>query len=641
MKRRIIILSTGLVLFLQSVGAQKTVTDTIRIKFNIDSVGLEEVIVKGARTPAANSRWSDMHPVELVTVGGANGDLYKALQTLPGTQVQGESGQLLIRGGSSNETQTYIDGMHVLNPYTSTGINTPARSRYSTFMFSGVNLASGGASQEYGEALSAVLPLETKDKSLVNKLGVNASIVGVGGGGTRTLDKASLSVDLNYQNLGLYDKVFPGRKYFETPYRMYSGAAQFRYTPDDATTLKIYAQYDRTDLSAYEGDERRLFALGDDNVYLNATFRRRTKGDWNWFAGTAFSYYEQKIGSAAIAGDNWVERQQELHLKTKLFKRISPSFRLDMGLESYIRRYENHYLLSEIDNRNRMSPTVSAGFFSATYYPVEQLKAELSFRSEYSSLNRKMNFSPRLALNYYWGDVMLSGTVGRYTQLPENRYLVLNRELMSEACVQYNLGTQYEHEGRFYKAELYYKNYDRLALEETNGDVTTTLLTSNGYGRSKGIDLFFNDRVLLKNFEYQLSYTYNISKRKYQEYAELTTPQYATRHNAAVVVKYTLPHLHTIIGLTDRFSSGRPYHNPNLPGLMNDEVKPYNSLDLGLTFLVSKKVIIHASATNILCRKNEFGKVDNKAVLASDDHFFYVGVYITLGKKAAYDVSNF
>ena len=34
-----------------------------------------------------------------VTVGGANGDLYKALQTLPGTQVQGETGELLVRGG--------------------------------------------------------------------------------------------------------------------------------------------------------------------------------------------------------------------------------------------------------------------------------------------------------------------------------------------------------------------------------------------------------------------------------------------------------------------------------------------------------------------------------------------------------------
>jgi hypothetical protein len=121
----------------------------------------------------------------------------------------------------------------------------------------------------------------------------------------------------------------------------------------------------------------------------------------------------------------------------------------------------------------------------------------------------------------------------------------------------------------------------------------------------------------------------------------LTTPQYATRHNASLVLKYTIPRWGTIIGLTNRFSSGRPYHNPLRAGLMNDEVKPYNSLDLGLTFLPSRKVIIHASASNILCRKNEFGRVDNKSVLATSDHFFYIGVYITLGKKAAYDVSNF
>ena len=641
MKWKIIFLITGGLLFVQASAAQKSVTDTVRLTFNIDSVGLDEVVVRGKKTPAANSRWSDMHPVELVTVGGANGDLYKALQTLPGTQVQGETGELLVRGGSSYETQTFIDGMHVLNPYTSNGINTPSRSRYSTFMFSGVNLASGGASQEYGEALSAVLPLETKDYSKVDKVGVNVSVVGVGGGGTKTLDRGSLSVDLNYQNLGLYDKVYSGRTDFEQPYRMFSGATQFRHTPGDATVFKVYAQYDRTDFSAYEGDERRLFALTEDNIYVNATFRYRAAGGWDWFVGAAYSYYNREVGGAAVSGDNWLERQRELHLKTKMSKRFSSVFRLDMGVESYIRNYRNHYLYSSMDDANQMSPTISAGFFSAAYYPVERLKAELSFRTEYTSPNRKINFSPRLAVNYYWGDVMLSGIVGRYTQLPENDWLVRSRKLMSEACMQYNLGMQYGYEGCFYKAELYYKNYNRLVLEETDTETGSVLLTSGGYGYSRGIDLFFRDRVSIKNLEYQLSYTYNISKRKYQRCSELTTPQYATRHNAALVVKYSLPRLHSIISLTNRFSTGRPYHNPLLPGLMNDEVKPYNSLDVGVTFLASKKVIIHASASNILGRKNEFGKVDNKAILASSDHFFYVGVYVTLGKKAAYDVSNF
>ena len=641
MKRETVFGILGVLLYTQPSVAQKSVTDTVRLNFNIDSVALEEVVVKGARTPAANSRWSDMHPVELVTVGGANGDLYKALQTLPGTQVQGETGELLVRGGGSYETQTFIDGMHVLNPYTSNGINTPARSRYSTFMFSGVNLASGGASQEYGEALSAVLPLETKDYSKVDKVGVNASVVGVGGGGTKTFDRGSLSVDLNYQNLGLYDKVYSGRRDFEKPYRMFSGAVQFRYTLDERVVWKVYAQYDRTDFSTYEGDNRRLFGLGEDNIYVNATFRRHTSGEWSWFAGAAYSYYNRRIGGAVVSGDNWLERQQETHLKAKVSKRLSSVFRLDMGIESYIRNYRNHYLLCGTDDSNRMSPTIGAGFFSMAYYPMEQLKMEFSFRTEYTSPSRKMNFSPRLAANYYWGNMMLSGIVGRYTQLPENNCLVRRPQLMSEVCMQYNLGVQYDYEGRFCKAELYYKDYDRLALEETDADTKAVFLTSNGYGHSKGIDLFFRDRASFKNLEYQLSYTYNIAKRKYREYLELTTPQYATRHNAAWVVKYSLPRLRSIVSVTDRFSSGRPYHNPMLPGLMDDEVKPYNSLDLGVTFLASKKVIIHASTSNILCRKNEFGKVDNKAVLASSDHFFYVGVYVTLGKKVAYDVSNF
>ena len=622
--------------------AQTTVTDTIRLQLFTDSVDLGEVVVKGHRTPAANSRWNDLQPVGLATVGGANGDLYKALQTLPGTQVEGESGRLLVRGGSSYETQTYIDGMHVLNPYTSVSLNTPARSRYSTFMFRGINLASGGAPLEYGEALSAVLPLETKDHSPVTKLGMNASVVGTGGGGTRAFAKGSVSVDLNYQNLGLYDRIFSGRRDFEKPYRMYSAASQARYTPDDRTVLKVYAQYDRTDFSLYEGDERRLFALGEDNVYFNSTFRRRATDGWEWFGGVAYSHYSRQIGGAAVAGDRWQEQQQEWHLKAKAGKRFSPTLRMEAGMEGFFRHYEDTYAFASagVDSHNRISPTIGAGFLSAVYYPWESLKAELSCRTEYVSAGRTWNFSPRVALNYYRDRWMFSATAGRYTQLPENAWLVQQSRPASEVCVQYNVGARYDCNGRLLKAECYYKDYSRLALAENDG-AGVRQVTSHGYGYSKGFDLFFFDDVSLHHFEYYLSYTYNISRRKYREYAELTTPQYATRHNASLTLKYSVPRLRTIVGVTNRFSSGRPYHNPQLPGLMNDEVKPYNSLDLGLTFLPSKKVIVHASATNILGRHNEFGRVDGQPVWASDDHFFYVGVFITLGKKAAYDVSNF
>ena len=709
MKRIYLILMTCCIFMPVVAGAQTTVTDTICLTLGerlvTDSVRLDEVLVKRRRTPMANSRWSDLSPVELVTVGGANGDLYRALQTLPGTQIQGETGRLLVRGGDDSETQTYIDGMHVLMPYTSVGIGASARSRYSTFMFSGINLASGGAPLEYGGALSAVLPLETKDYSTIDKLGLNASVVGMGGGGTRTFGKGSVSVDLNYQNMALHnliypgrkdfgspyqlmsletkdystiDKlglnasvvgmggggtrtfgkgsvsvdlnyqnmalhnlIYPGRKDFGSPYQLMSGATQLRFTPDSSTVAKFYAQYDRTDFSTYEGGERRLFGLDENNVYLNATLRRTAANGWEWFVGGAWSYNYRTVKNAAVDGDTWLQRQQEWHLKAKLGKRLSPLFRVDGGAEAFIRNYDVCYCMGAIGkSEGQVSPSLGAAFLSVASFPLERLKAEASMRAEYRWQSEDAEVSPRLALSWYQGDVVLTAVVGRYTQLAADSLLMKQNELKPAVCWQYNAGAQYNRDGRLAKAEVYYKKYSRLPLWEATS-VAGMRLTSGGYGYSKGIDLFWSDRTTLKNFEYQLAYTYNIPRRKTEYDSELTVPQYATRHNASVVVKWAFLRLRTVLSLTDRFSSGRPWHNPERTGLMNDEVKPYNSLDVGLTFLPSKKVIIHTSATNLLGRCNEFGRVAGRPVLAASDRFFYIGVFVTLGRHAAYDVSNF
>lgn len=124
--------------------------------------------------------------VELVTVAGSDGDLYKAMSVLPGVQVAGTDGKLLVRGGESRESQTYIDDMHVLNPYSSTPENTAARGRYSPFLFDGISFQLGGYSSEYSQGLSSILPLSTKDESRVSKLGASILNVGAGAGGTKS-----------------------------------------------------------------------------------------------------------------------------------------------------------------------------------------------------------------------------------------------------------------------------------------------------------------------------------------------------------------------------------------------------------------------------------------------------------------------
>lgn len=615
----------------------------ITIKMRPSSVALDDVIVVGSSyLLKGNSQWSTTSSVDLVTETSSNGDLYKAIRMLPGTQASADNGELQVRGGSGRETQTYIDDMHVLFPYTTTDKNSASRGRYSPFMFEGINFATGGYSQEYADGLSAVLPLYTKDKSEITKCGISPSLVGLSGGGTKAFDKGSLSLNLDYWNLDMYNALFPDRADWIDPYCRFSGAIQFRYSPTKKSTFKTYINYDRTTFKQHIGNLR--LGLGEDNIYANATFKTTTVRGWNYFAGAALSFRNQDYREARQPHDTYQEKEQEVHLKVKASKRINSFFRLSFGVESYIRYFRNDYCLpampaaqaSTVTALNEFTPLLLAGFASLVWNPRPDLFVEISSRSEYNEMNHQWNVTPRLAVNYEWKGVQFSAIAGRYTQLAENKWLQQNNHLHSEACNHFILGANYAKGSRLFRAEIYYKEYDRLAWK------TGHLVTSRGYGSAKGIDLFFKDsNPPVKNLDYTLAYSYGYSKRKYGEYDELTVPPYTTLHNASVSFRYQLHPLRSIISLSNRFASGRPYHNPDKPGIMNDHVKPYHSLDLGITCLASPKVIVYASASNLLCWKNVYGKKNGKYIRTSSDHSFFIGVFITLSGKTAYDVSNF
>ncbi|MDR1330949.1 MAG: carboxypeptidase-like regulatory domain-containing protein, partial [Tannerella sp.] len=81
----------------------------LTIRMHPANMSLGEVeIVASSYQLSGSSQWKKMSAVDLVTTGGSVGDLYKSIATLPGSQVNAESGKLLIRGGESRETQTYI-----------------------------------------------------------------------------------------------------------------------------------------------------------------------------------------------------------------------------------------------------------------------------------------------------------------------------------------------------------------------------------------------------------------------------------------------------------------------------------------------------------------------------------------------------
>jgi len=588
--------------------------------------------------------------VDLVTTAGSQGDIYNSISLLPGTQVAGTDGRLLVRGGSSRESQTFIDDMHVLSPYTTNTDEAVSRGRFSPFIFEGINFSMGGYSPEYSQSLSSVLPLYTKDENPDSKYGLSLMNVSVGGGGTMAWEKASSSLDLTYTDLDLYNSMFYPKEKDEwnKPYRDFSIKNQTRFDVSNDGVIKLYSSYSNTRFEhltkeVFEQDSHNVDYY-EDNLYLNATFRKefdRTR----FFAGAAWSWNKKDIHNGRIKGDHVVMDDRELHLKTKASHRFSNFYKMEAGLESYYKAYDFFY--QDADEFTKLLENNITGLFvSNDFHLSKKWFLNLSGRLEYYSGDNSVAFLPRLALNYQHNSLTVSGVVGKYQQLSDNDYLLYNDRLKPEENFQAMLGVYYQHNDRIYRIEAYNKQYNHLPLLDANN------YTSAGTGYSRGVDLFFNDRKLVKNFEYMLAYSYNDSKRKYLDYPVEAVPNYVTRHNASATLKYSNFNIRSIIGLTGRYASGRAYHNPNKPGFMNEETPAYFTLDASWSILVGKKVIVYLSASNILNRNNVYGyrfaaQPDGNGHYAGQpihqqhNRAFYVGVFITLGKNTAYEASYF
>ena len=180
-----------------------TLTDTrltdLHITMHERASSIGEVVISASTYSFGKSdNFKTMDALDVVMAGNSCGDIVAALQTLPGTQKVGEDGKLYVRGGESEECQTFINGMHVLMPYSTNVDGQTQRGRFSPFLFKGINFSLGGYGGEYGQALSSVLPMETTDVVTSDKLGVSASLVDWNAGGTKAFSQSSLSFNTDY-----------------------------------------------------------------------------------------------------------------------------------------------------------------------------------------------------------------------------------------------------------------------------------------------------------------------------------------------------------------------------------------------------------------------------------------------------------
>ncbi len=614
----------------------------IKLKESVNTLDAV-VLTAGSLHTGDNSKIAVMSPLDVVTTAGVAGDFISALQTLPGTQTVGEDGRLFVRGGTAEETQVFIDGLQVFKPYSPTANNIPTRGRYSPFLFDGITFSTGGYAAEYGNALSSVLLLNTIDAPKQNETNWSFMTLGGGVGHKKKWEKDALTLNASYINLTPYNALFPDKNVWDKSPESISGEAVYRHQTKNGL-FKLYSAFDMTNFNVQQEDINTIglsrFKLKNDNWYSNISYDGFLTDELKLTTGISYSSSKTKVVQSAV---DVLDKENSIHAKAKLKHLFSNQFKLSYGAEFLATDFNEN---GEVNQTNtfeyNFTNTTSAIFAEAEIFFSKDFAGKFGLRGEKNALFDEFSMAPRLSLAYRLSPKsQVSMAYGDFYQNPQNTALKIEQDLHMQKATHYILNYQYKKDKKLFRAEVFYKDYDKLVQYNTAFGQPSSNFNSNGFGFAKGIDLFWKDSKSIKNLQYWLSYSYLDTERKFQDYQKSVMPSYATKHNASLVTKYWFNSLTSQAGLTYSYASGRPYHNPNSTSFMDGSTKAYHNISVNWSYLISQQKILYLSVSNVLGIKNVYGydytttpdangMFQRQAIVPNADRFFFVGFFWTI-----------
>ena len=644
-----------------TLGGGPIALPNIRLKANPAALG-DVVVTAGAFEASDDKRGTALKPLDIVTTAGALGDVAGALNALPGTTRVGEDGKLIVRGGAASETKYYIDGLPVQTPYGGAVPNVASRGRFSPFLFKGLVFSTGGYSAEFGQALSAVVVQNSTDLAPESQTGV--SLMSVGGSLSRTQrwQRTSVAVSADYANLAPYYHLVAQRLGWDRAPLALGGSLKLAHRVGEAGMLKLYATYSGQRLALRQPDANPEYAdqghpvvLANDNLYLNTTYRAPLRRGWSLNTGLALTRDDNTVRPDVQAVHDLDHSAVARLVLTN--DSASTWFNLKTGVEGYAQRYRQQY------QPTAAAPVRTLGFDeqrAAAFAESEmalghRLGARAGLRAEYSALLGRYNAAPRLGLAYKTGDnSQLSAAWGYFYQTPTTDLLRIAPALAFERAEHYLLAYQRTALDRTLRAELYQKNYTSLATFDAGQPYNPTTYHSAGSGYARGLDVFFRDRHTFKMADYWVSYGLLDTRRQYRADPVAAIPTFAARHNLSVVGKYYVQRVHTQLGFTYSYGSGRRYTNPNQPGYQQATLPDYHDLSLNVSYLThwfKQFTIVYVSASNVLGRQNIYGytyagtpdasgRFASAAVLPPAPRMLFVGVFISINKTTKVDLDK-
>ncbi|MEO8444543.1 MAG: TonB-dependent receptor [Gammaproteobacteria bacterium] len=268
------------------------------------ATALEEVIVTASQynlARAAPEGRTFLTQDELRRLPKMADEPLRAVHRLPGAASNGLSGLAHIRGGEENETEIYLDGMPLLEPFHLRNFFSPV-SVLDGEIVADLDVYAGGFPVDYGGRMSAVIDARSVDPAADGSYAVGLSLYHLNAlagstfadGRGRWLASARRSNLSQVLNLAESDLGDP---------RYIDSFLKAEYDLDDRTTVAAHALYAEDQVNINNSGQTEFARTRDRNIYLWTTLEHAWSDDLRARALLAWTGVEKdRTGTVDDAG---------------------------------------------------------------------------------------------------------------------------------------------------------------------------------------------------------------------------------------------------------------------------------------------------------------------------------------------------
>ena len=548
-------------------------TTAVRLVLRRILIELGETVVTVSTYTTGEDETVTLAPLDVVTTAGASADIFRAFKTFPGVATVDDGAGLFVRGGDVSETVILLDQATMVHPYKHESPTGGVFGTIPPFMVQGTAFSTGGFSARYGNALSAVLAVESLDMPVQwsYTLGLGLAAGSVGLDMPLVDDKLGLRFTGNLSFTELLFRVNGHRDKFITTPRGHDGNLNLIYQYSPTGRLKFFNSNagDRVGVQVAEPSFDGLYRNRTDRALHNLRWTD-VWADWSIQTSASLNQYKtrRQLGNLDLT-----PRDLTSKIRTDWERVLSGFGILRLGAEM---EHADNRFAGSIPQGDIFDPEAevfeldtsygarrTSAYFEVDFKPVRRIVANVGMRTDHHNIAGDFVIDPRLSARYQFSeDTNARLAWGIYHQFPapfEYNSTSGNPNLGPQRAQHWIGGMHHERGQLLVRLEAYYKPYRNLVLDHPDLNLANT-----GRGRASGVDFFCKYGAFLNTrlsgwMAYSLLRSRRLQVRHigFETRSEEAPSPFDITHNLTLVTKMQI--VRTLSGgLTMRYATGRP-----------------------------------------------------------------------------------